>query len=144
MKNYKVCRHCKKNKYRSKFSYKPNGKLCPFCKECFPKIKHTLASQQKEYKVKKWLKKNKVYLTLKTEYKDRLVEMFGGCCNICGYDKCARGLHFHHKNPKDKLFSISSPPDKNMLFEEILQEAQKCVLLCANCHAEVHARISKI
>lgn len=139
MKYCKRCRNCKKNRHRKYFEYKPNGKLCPFCKDCFKIVKHTLKNQQSKHKSKKWVKKNNKFLTLKKEYKIRLIEIFGGGCKICGYRASVRGLHFHHLNQDTKCFNISSPPDKSMPFEEILIEAQKCILLCANCHAEIHS-----
>lgn len=101
-------------------------------------------NRAKKGRITSWKRKNKKLLLLTLENKKKLLEIFGAYCKICGYNKCTSALHFHHKNPKEKLFQISSPPSKNTTFEEILREAQKCVLLCANCHAEVHAGISKI
>lgn len=72
------------------------------------------------------------------ERKKRLVEVFGGKCSKCGYDKCIKALEFHHENG-DKDFSVSR--SKN--FDDILKEAKKCILVCANCHRELHARVGK-
>ena len=57
-------------------------------------------------------------------------------CAICGYDKCVIALHFHHANPEDKKFNITTCSLRNKE-EHILDELNKCILLCANCHAEV-------
>lgn len=59
----------------------------------------------------------------------------GGCCTLCGYDKCNTALQFHHLDPSKKDF------DKFNRFrlEDSKSELDKCVLLCANCHFEVHA-----
>ncbi len=73
----------------------------------------------------------------------KLVEEFGGCCQKCGYNKCVRALHFHHKNPKEKLFSISGQGQTRSL-DRTRREAEKCILLCSNCHAEVEEGITKI
>lgn len=62
------------------------------------------------------------------------VEHMGGKCSICGYDKCLSALTFHHINPWDKDFEISS----KMSWEAIVQELKKCALVCSNCHAEIH------
>jgi len=59
----------------------------------------------------------------------------GGNCILCGYKRCPRALHFHHLNPFEKDFEIS----KGSSWREVEYELQKCVLLCANCHAEVHS-----
>ena len=32
----------------------------------------------------------------------------GEKCQICGYNKCKRALDFHHVNPSEKSFNISS------------------------------------
>lgn len=60
----------------------------------------------------------------------------GGACELCGWDKCMRGLVFHHRDPKTKKFGISDR--KNRSLAEIKAEADKCALLCANCHALEH------
>jgi len=57
-------------------------------------------------------------------------------CAICGYNKCTLALQFHHVNPKDKKFNIIM---KQMYNKEIISELNKCILLCANCHLEIHA-----
>lgn len=68
--------------------------------------------------------------------KKRLVEYLGGCCQICGYKKNFKALDFHHKIPSDKTFTISSK--HNGPYEVLLEEVKKCMLLCRNCHAELH------
>jgi len=65
-----------------------------------------------------------------------LVEEAGGECQVCGYSRCAAALQFHHLNPKEKLFSLSHDSVARSI-ERSRAEAAKCVLLCANCHAEV-------
>jgi transposase len=70
--------------------------------------------------------------------KRRLLASVGGSCVICGYDKCSAALQFHHLEPADKRFAISRQ-GVTRSFAELRAEAAKCVLLCANCHAEVEA-----
>jgi hypothetical protein len=65
--------------------------------------------------------------------------MFGGCCKICGYNRCLRALEFHHVDPKVKAFSLSL--NSGVTQEKLVDEAMKCVLLCANCHREVEAGV---
>ena len=69
-------------------------------------------------------------------YKLRAVEYKGGKCNKCGYNKCVGSLHFHHRNPKEK--DINWKQIKNWSFEKIKLELDKCDLVCANCHGEIH------
>lgn len=68
--------------------------------------------------------------------KTKAVEYKGGRCQRCGYDKCIAALDFHHLHGKD--FTISSD-GKTFSWEKVKIELDKCVLLCANCHREVHA-----
>ena len=70
--------------------------------------------------------------------KERLVEYKGGKCEICGYDKCITALEFHHLNPEEKEFGIGN--NDILSFERNKQEVDKCILVCANCHREIHYR----
>ena len=56
-------------------------------------------------------------------------------CSVCGYNKCGKALDFHHLKG-DKNFNISLGKGKS--FKTLLKEAKKCVVLCKNCHAELH------
>jgi hypothetical protein len=64
----------------------------------------------------------------------------GSKCEKCGYDKCLDALQFHHIDPKKKLFEIKEGIWECRPDEEIKKEISKCLLLCANCHYEVHSR----
>ena len=67
-----------------------------------------------------------------------LVAEAGGSCRICGYNRCAGALHFHHVDPSTKKFALSRGGVTRSV-AAARQEAEKCVLLCSNCHAEVEA-----
>jgi transposase len=73
----------------------------------------------------------------------RLIEAAGGRCILCGYDKHPRALHFHHLDPAQKRYVLSRCGHTRS-FAEALEEAEKCVLLCANCHAEVEAGVTTV
>jgi DNA-binding CsgD family transcriptional regulator len=75
--------------------------------------------------------------------KQRLVAEAGGRCRICGYDRCQAALQFHHLDPTEKLFALSHEGATRGL-ERARAETSKCVLLCANCHAEVEAGFTAI
>jgi len=83
--------------------------------------------------VGKWLKRTKLYLV---KYK-------GGKCQIesCGYDKCVEALEFHHLDPDKKDFGIGG---KTKSIEKLKAEVDKCIMVCANCHREIHAGILTI
>ena len=67
-----------------------------------------------------------------------LVQEAGGCCAACGYDRSQAALQFHHLDPAEKEFGLSSRGFSHGI-ERAREEARKCVLLCGNCHAEVEA-----
>ena len=72
-----------------------------------------------------------------------LVEEAGGKCVICGYDRFVGALQFHHLDPAAKRFSLSQK-GHTVGIERAREEAGKCALLCANCHAEVEAGVAEI
>jgi 5-methylcytosine-specific restriction endonuclease McrA len=69
--------------------------------------------------------------------KRTLVAEAGGCCVVCGYDRCIVNLHFHHLNPAEKSFAMSAATGKSLAAYRA--EAEKCILVCANCHGELEA-----
>ena len=74
------------------------------------------------------------------EYKKARMEkarqFLGGKCCLCGYDKCKSALEFHHTDGETKEFGISNKI--NCSWDKILEELKKCVLVCSNCHREIH------
>jgi transposase len=75
--------------------------------------------------------------------KRRLISAAGGGCLLCGYDKYPGALQFHHLDPARKEFVISRRGHTRS-FAEVKAEADKCVLLCANCHAEVEGGVAEL
>ena len=75
--------------------------------------------------------------------KQRLMERAGGACQICGYDKFPRALQFHHVDPASKAFTVSRH-GVTRSYAEVAAEAEKCVLLCGNCHAEVEGGVTEL
>jgi transposase len=72
-----------------------------------------------------------------------LVQEAGGACCICGYDRTMRALHFHHVEPSQKRHEINAK-GVAIALDKLRAEAQKRVLLCSNCHAEVEDGMSSI
>jgi len=91
-------------------------------------------SDRAVYLIKAVRRRRKKVRVLAIEYK-------GGKCSQCGYSKCDETLEFHHRSGK-KDFGISSK-GYTRSWEKVRQELDKCVLLCANCHRELHA-INKV
>jgi hypothetical protein len=71
---------------------------------------------------------------LRRAMKEKAVKMLGGQCSICGYNKCNKALQFHHLDPNEKEFRISNASS----WKKAKVELEKCILVCANCHAEIH------
>ena len=75
-----------------------------------------------------------------TSQKDKVMSLkkrYGGRCIKCGYDKCLEALVFHHRDPHEKEFTLS---DRRGCSEKnLIEELDKCDLLCSNCHIEIHS-----
>ncbi len=95
----------------------PNGVLRQFrCKECKVKIQRKI--------------RHNMSLMLQTLKKQL-------CCSVCGL-KDFRCLQFHHKDPKQKLYSIARATAQGVSFENVCKELDKCIPICANCHLIHH------
>ena len=69
--------------------------------------------------------------------KNLAVEYKGGRCQKCGYNKCIAALEFHHLDPNEKDFNLSHKGHTRS-WEANKAELDKCILLCSNCHREIH------
>lgn len=116
----KICAKCEK-------SFEPKTYACQrrYCYDCVQESAYHNGAELRNI-VKKWSLEEK-----------------GGKCSFCGYDKCSEALDFHHIDPEKKDFSLS---DRNLIFDwtVIKEELSKCILVCSNCHREIHAGIRKI
>jgi len=132
-KNHKICSlECRKKRYdinRRKF----------YCKDCNIQIDRGLRckncneiKEHKRGKIRIQIKMNKA-----REVKQNLVNLLGGCQH-CGYNKCLRALSFHHIDPKTKKFTLDTSNIMKKKYNDILLEVSKCLLLCQNCHAQLH------
>jgi hypothetical protein len=129
-----------------------NLKNRKFCLECSPFGKHNTCKTEPLTPVYK-----SKYSTLTDEQKNNhlqyqysrrqkkmkeLLEIYGSKCSVCGYDKCTRALHFHHLDKKTKKIELNVRNILSFKWSEILDEANKCQLVCANCHAEIEDKIN--
>ena len=92
-------------------------------------------------KMRNWISKKRSELgadpinLLRKDRKSQIVTALGGSCFLCGYDRCLRNLIFHHI--REKSFSLDERRFQYS-WKKLLPELMKCVLLCHNCHGEVH------
>ena len=70
--------------------------------------------------------------------KQMSVEYKGGKCKECGFSGHPACYDFHHIDPNEKDFGISSK-GYTLKWEKVKTELDKCILLCANCHRLKHA-----
>ena len=120
----KKCEICGKE-----FNVKPGGVSRKYCFECSPSYQ-------------KGGSKSKTISAIRKAMKQEAVKRFGGKCSICGYNKSIWALQFHHNDPSEKEFSLSSEGG-SCSWESFWEEAQKCILVCSNCHAELHEQLNK-
>jgi len=90
---------------------------------------------RREYLIKAVRQRRKKVRQMAVEYK-------GGRCQNCGYARCAEALEFHHIENSAKDFGISAR-GYTRSWLKIRQELDKCILLCANCHRELHAGLKQ-
>lgn len=108
-----VCRDCKDTNTENFFPGTPY-----YCKTCW---------NQRTYK-----KQKETVL-------DYMLSRGGARCQQCGYDRCIGALEFHHRNPTEKDPSWN----RGWKIDKLKIELDKCDILCANCHREVHAEMRK-
>jgi hypothetical protein len=118
---YKTCPKCGIKKELNKINYyiKKTGKIHSWCKEC----------------------NNKIIVEKQNQLKQKSVDYKGGKCSVCGYNKCLAALEFHHISPDKKEFEISRY--RTYSFNTLAPELDKCLLLCSNCHKELHDKQNK-
>jgi len=112
----KQCTVCNQILNESDFyqKYPKDKKTHSYCKGCF-----------NDYCKRRW-----------TDRKQQALELKGGKCQVCGYSKCAAALEFHHLDPTQKEFAWVKMRLRS--WDAILEELKKCILVCANCHREIH------
>ena len=107
------------------------------CKDCGKEGKENFYAKGYRYQCKTcW---NKRTYKVNRDKLDQLIVDRGGKCERCGYNKCFAAFQWHHSDPTQKEFGISSK--RGAPLETLRKEVEKCSLLCANCHAEVHDEI---
>jgi len=75
--------------------------------------------------------------------KKKAVDYKGGRCISCGYDRCIQALEFHHVDLAKKDFGVSAK-GYTRSWKKVQQELDRCILVCANCHREIHAGIRQL
>lgn len=84
---------------------------------------------------------SKAVIDWRKRKKKELVEYKGGECIKCGYNKSIKALEFHHIDPNKKDFTISG---KSYSIKRLKIEVDKCILVCSNCHNEIHEKLENL
>ena len=80
--------------------------------------------------------KSEIITQFRQKRKRDLISLYGGKCSLCGYNKSIKALEFHHIKPQDKKYALGTGNCHKL--QDDLTEAKKCLLVCANCHREIH------
>jgi len=125
------------NKIREK--YKEIGKLRKVARilgYSFSTVKKNVIDLIEDFnKNKKNISNSESVINWRKRVKIKLVEYKGGKCERCGYNKYVEVLEFHHRDEYEKDFTISG---KSWSYERLKNEVDKCIMLCSNCHKEMH------
>ena len=141
-----ICNKCNKSfPNRMKIENKVrNLKNRKYCLDCSLWGKHNTKQIHLPPKKRKQMDYSNDYVkNRRLSFKRKLVEIKGGKCCMCGYNRLMRALQFHHIIDKNKNFELSSSNLVNRKWNLVLEEAAKTVLLCSNCHSEVEDGLHK-
>lgn len=136
-----VGRHMRKHGFTSKRKNGPRAGSKPFvCKSCGEKNPSKFRKQWHGPSYSKCKKCHSIEQSNRyTKRREDAIQYMGGSCCMCGYCKYNGSLHFHHLDPSEKdpnWKHLKSHPLK-----KITKELEKCILVCANCHGEIHGGI---
>jgi len=109
---------------------------------CSAECKNLKLEKEKHIKSLSKIKPSINAIRWRQRIKIKAIEHMGGACKLCGYNKCIRSMNFHHLDPNEKEFGIGNGCCKS--WDKVKTELKKCVLLCSNCHNEVHDGVAKI
>jgi hypothetical protein len=132
----KICSVCHVEKDLSEFNWRniSKGTKQSWCKEC-----HRKDNKERYHhgnRKAKNLERNKKHRKDITDYINGVKVSLG--CSVCGYNKCAQALDFHHINDKEKDLTVSSSKSHIWALERVKKEIEKCIVLCCRCHRELH------
>lgn len=147
----KICTACKEEKELDQFYRDKTGKYGrrARCKTCSAGFKEKYLADTKENRnsyMREYYRSNPGVRERASARRDSffrawmaiIKETFGGsACSRCGYDKCWSAMDFHHKTGAEKKYLVSHLLRRKPTDERI-KELDTVVLLCSNCHREVH------
>ena len=137
--NKKYCSRKCSNKAQNKRAKNNINKMEKHCVICGVEFKiRNIAANNRQY-CYDCLPEGKT--ATRTVYTELIKKKYGGKCIICGYDRCMSALEFYHLDPNEKEGIVSN---SNGTVEKSFIEAEKCILICSNCHREIHAGVISV
>ena len=135
----KACQHCE-------VEFEPSHWRQVYCKPgCRTMAYNKNNPEQARKNAEKTAERQKKNYKQRREYLDAY-KAEKGCCN-CGFSNPI-ALQFNHIDPQQKSFQVSEGL-AGRPWKLILQEIEKCNVMCANCHAihtyeNEHTRITRL
>lgn len=135
----KLCTGCKEEKQFSEFSKNKNTKdgFTHYCKVCVSKQNKEWSCKNKERSVKNTERYRHTRVEKVKQIKQKL------CCVVCG-EKEMVCLDFHHRDPSQKDMSVSLLTRRGHAWQRVLDEINKCICVCSNCHRKIHAGLIEV
>jgi hypothetical protein len=137
----RLCQKCNEYKLLNQFAWRNHSKgtYQPYCRACTKirdKSRNLHARYKEQNRINRKIRKAQLRIFL------RKLKLFLGC-KICGYKRCSRALELHHLyDNKDKC--ISHLAQSGTSISRLKKELRKCVILCSNCHREIHENLTAI
>lgn len=141
-KTCKICDYPRKRVYEKQYRDKNRDKIREYSRKSRKKYLISRTQEQIKYDRQYQANRSAKIRFINKQWIDNIKLSIG--CIICGYNKYANSLHFHHINPENKSFGIAKAASQGASKEVLILEIKKCIILCANCHGEVEGNFTKL
>lgn len=142
LQNRKYCLECSPwGKHNTRpIRENPTSRPCPRCKNVLPLNEFYT---RRKTNASSYCKKCTIQVQMQTEQQlqEDILNYAGNKCVLCGYNRCSAALEFHHVDASTKDIGISALIRRHPTLGDLIEEVNKCVLLCVNCHREAHAKM---
>lgn len=113
-------------KYKTKNGIKLRRKICKYCRNLSRK---NLPKRKKYYLIDKIGRQN---------FKEEIIQKYNSKCSVCEKELPSCVFEFHHLNPSEKEYNVSTLIQYYKNKERAYNEIKKCIMVCANCHKIIH------
>lgn len=134
----KICHTCKIEKEENCFGKTLKGTYLNRCKQCNSLIRKQWDKEHPDRVKERRLKKYQKVKIKREELKTFINTKKSNGCSYCGYNTFTECLHFHHRDPSIKEYAIGNMIGNVKKIESIIEEMDKCIVLCVNCHMALH------